>query len=406
MKFSLQIANRYIKSKKGAKFLSLISVITIAGIALGITVLIMAISILNGFDKTVSENIIKFNSHINISGFGSKNLENFSAISDKIKSELGKKYSTFSPYISQKVLISKKEFTDGIILTGIDSIFAEQSLRKILINGNLNLSENDFNIIIGKKLASNFKLKVGDFINIIALKNDEIPSLTNMPTIEQFKISGIYESGMAEYDDIYAYINFSTSKSLFEIKDEISGYNINLKNISEIDSVKEKLQSVLPYPHYVRTYRDINKHIFTWLELQQKPIPIVLGLIIIVAVFNIVGALLMLIIQKTEAIGVLKSMGAKRKQIIQIFVFQGLFLAGVGIILGNLFAFVLSWLQNNYKIISLPEQIYYLSSVPIFIDFKIYILISVLGIILAFFASLIPSFIASRIQPITAIKFN
>ena len=148
----------------------------------------------------------------------------------------------------------------------------------------------------------------------------------------------------------------------------------------------------------------INKHIFTWLELQQKPIPIVLGLIIIVAIFNIVGALLMLIIQKTEAIGVLKSMGANRKQIIQIFVFQGLFLAGVGIILGNFLAFILSWIQNTYKIISLPSQIYYLSSVPIFIDVKVYILISLLGIILAFLASLIPSFIASRIQPIKAIK--
>ncbi|MFZ1289008.1 MAG: ABC transporter permease [Melioribacteraceae bacterium] len=406
MKFSLQIANRYIKSKKGARFLSLISVITIAGITLGIAVLIMAISILNGFDKTVSENIIKFNSHINISGFGSKNLANFSVISEKIKSELDNKYSTFSPYIAQKVLVSKKEFTDGIILNGIDSIFADQSLSKILVNGNLDLQQNSYNIIIGKKLALNLKLNIGDFINIIALKNDEIPSLSNLPTIEQFKVTGIYESGMAEYDDIYAYINFSTSKTLFDINDEISGYNINLKNISEMDSIKTILQNILPYPHYVRTYRDINKHIFTWLELQQKPIPIVLGLIIIVAVFNIVGALLMLIVQKTEAIGVLKTMGAKRKQIIQIFVFQGIFLAGVGIVLGNLLAFILSWLQNTYKIISLPEQIYYLSNVPIFIDFKVYILISVLGIILAFFASLIPSFIASRIQPITAIKFN
>ncbi|MBK8947131.1 MAG: ABC transporter permease [Ignavibacteriae bacterium] len=406
MNFSFQIANRYIRSKKGSRFLSLISVITIGGITLGVAVLIIAISILNGFDKTVGENIIKFNSHLNISGFGSKNLKNFKEISESIKNELKGKYSTFSPYISQKVLITKKDFTDGIILTGIDSSFAEQSLRKILIDGILDLSSNNYNVIIGKKLAGNLKVNVGDFINIISLKNDEVPSLTNFPTIEQFKISGIYESGMAEYDDIYAYINFETAKSLFEINDEISGYNINVKNITEIDSLSEKLQNILPYPHYVRTYREINKHIFTWLELQQKPIPIVLGLIIIVAIFNIVGALLMLIIQKTEAIGVLKSMGAKQKQIIQIFIFQGLFLAGVGILLGNFLAFFLSWIQNTFKIISLPSQIYYLSSVPIFIDIKVYLLISILGITLAFFASLIPSYIASRIQPIKAIKFN
>lgn len=406
MNFSFQIANRYIRSKKGAKFLSLISVITIAGISLGIAVLIMAISILSGFDKTVSENIIKFNAHINISGFSSKNLPNYDSNYKIIENALRGKYFSISPYISQKVLITKTDFTDGILLTGIDSGYAEQSLKKILVEGNLNLNSNEFNVIIGKKLAVNLKVMVGDFINVISMRNDEIPSLSNFPTIEQFKITGIYESGMAEYDDIYAYINFETAKSIFEIKNEVSGFNINVKNISEIDSLKDKLQSILPYPYYTRGYREINKHIFTWLELQQKPIPIVLGLIIIVAIFNIVGALLMLIIQKTEAIGVLKSMGANRKQIIQIFVFQGLFLAGVGIILGNFLAFILSWIQNTYKIISLPSQIYYLSSVPIFIDVKVYILISLLGIILAFLASLIPSFIASRIQPIKAIKFN
>ncbi|MBI1931487.1 MAG: ABC transporter permease [Ignavibacteriales bacterium] len=406
MNFSFQIANRYIRSKKGAKFLSLISVITIAGISLGIAVLIMAISILSGFDKTVSENIIKFNAHINISGFSSKNLPNYDSNYKIIENALRGKYSSISPYISQKVLITKTDFTDGILLTGIDSGYAEQSLKKILVKGNLNLNSNEFNVIIGKKLAVNLKVMVGDFINVISMRNDEIPSLSNFPTIEQFKITGIYESGMAEYDDIYAYVNFETAKSIFEIKNEVSGFNINVKNISEIDSLKDKLQSILPYPYYTRGYREINKHIFTWLELQQKPIPIVLGLIIIVAIFNIVGALLMLIIQKTEAIGVLKSIGANRKQIIQIFVFQGLFLAGVGIILGNFLAFILSWIQNTYKIISLPSQIYYLSSVPIFIDVKVYILISLLGIILAFLASLIPSFIASRIQPIKAIKFN
>ncbi|MCP5061810.1 MAG: FtsX-like permease family protein, partial [Ignavibacteriae bacterium] len=137
-----------------------------------------------------------------------------------------------------------------------------------------------------------------------------------------------------------------------------------------------------------------------------QPIPIILALIIIVAIFNIVGALLMLIIQKTEAIGILKSMGASKFQIVQIFVFQGLYLSVIGIVAGNIFAFTLSWLQNTYKIISLPEQIYFLSSVPISINIETYILVSGLALLLCFLAALIPSYIAARIQPITAIKFN
>ncbi len=406
MKLPLTIAIRYIKSKKGTNFLSLISVITITGIALGVAVLIIAISILSGFDKSISENIIKFNAHINISGFSNKNLVDHYLTEEKLKEELDGIYSSFSAYISKKVIVSKKNLAEGIILNGIDSAFADLSLKRIIKQGTYFLPDNQFGIIIGQKLAEKLNVKLGDKLTLFALNNNEPPSLSNMPVVEQFTITGIYESGMAEYDDIHAYINFTLAENFFELTDEVTGYNINLKDITKIDSVKKHLSELLTYPFYVRSYREINRHIFTWLELQQKPIPIVLGLIIIVAIFNIVGALLMIIIQKTEAIGVLKSLGATGKQIVQIFIIQGVALALTGIIIGNLLAFILSELQNKFEIISLPEQIYYLSSVPISINAETYFLISGVGIILAIIASFIPSYVASRIQPITAIKFD
>lgn len=406
MKFPFLIAKRYISSSKGAKFISLISAITIGGIALGVAVLIIAISILQGFEKSIAENIVKFNAHINISGYSSKNLKDYHLIEHKLKYHLDGKYSNFSSYITKNVILSKKDISEGILLNGIDSNAAEISLNSIIKNGNVSLPKNSNNIIIGQKLADKFSVTIGDKITAFALNNDEPPSLTNLPIVDQFIVSGIYESGMAEYDDIHGYINFETANNFFEFNDEVTGYNIDLYDISKIDSVKKELDDILSYPFYVRTYREINRHIFTWLELQQKPVPIVLGLIIIVAVFNIVGALLMLIIQKTSAIGILKTMGATRKQIIQVFVLQGLSLAILGILIGNMLAFLISWLQNTYGIISLPEQIYYLSHVPISIKFEIYAAISVLGILLSFVSALIPSYIASRIQPITAIKFN
>jgi lipoprotein-releasing system permease protein len=406
MKLPLLIASRYISHNRGSKFISLISVITISGIALGVTVLIMAISILDGFEKSIGENIIKFNAHINISGYSSKNLLDHYLIEQKLKNSLNGSYSEFSAYISKKVIISKKESSEGIILSGIDSNYAKISLDRIVKSGKIDLKENSFGIVIGKKLAEKFNVNIGDKLTVFALNNDQPPSLSNLPIVEQFEVSAIYESGMAEYDDIHAFINFNTANKFFELSDEVTGYNINLYDINKIDSVKEQLSDILSYPYYVRSYRDINRHIFTWLELQQKPIPIVLGLIIIVAVFNIVGAVLMLIIQKTGAIGVLRSMGANSKQIIQIFVFQGVSLAIVGITIGNLLAVLLSWLQNEFQIISLPEQIYYLSSVPISMNLETYLLVSISGFLLSLFTSLIPSYIASRIQPITAIKFN
>ncbi|MDX1702524.1 MAG: FtsX-like permease family protein, partial [Melioribacteraceae bacterium] len=241
---------------------------------------------------------------------------------------------------------------------------------------------------------------------VFSLNNDSPPSISNLPLVEQFKLIGIYESGMAEYDDIHAYINFSTAADFFELENEVTGYNINLINPEKIDNTKLFLSDILSYPFYVRSFKDINKHIFTWLELQQKPVPIVLGLIIIVAVFNIVGAVLMLIVQKTSAIGVLRSMGVNSRQILQIFLIQGLGLALIGIVIGNFLAITLSYIQNEFKLIKLPEEIYYLSSVPININLEIYFLISLLGLLLSLITSLIPSYIASRIQPLTAIKFN
>ena len=406
MKFPLLVAHRYIRSNKGANFLSLISAITIGGIALGTAVLIIAISILQGFEKSIADNIIKFNAHINISGYSGKNLHDQDLIEQKLKHHLQSVYKDFSAYITKNVILSKKDIAEGILLSGIDSNYAKISLGSLSKRGNIELTKDSYNIIIGQKLADKFLVNIGDKLTAFALNNDEPPSLTNLPIVEQFTISAIYESGMAEYDDIHAYININTANKFFELENEVSGYNINFYDQTKIDSIKNDLSSMLSYPFYVRTYREINRHIFTWLELQQKPIPIVLGLIIIVAVFNIVGALLMLIIQKTGAIGILKTMGASRKQVVQIFVFQGITLAIIGIIIGNLLALSLSWLQNEYNIISLPEQIYYLSSVPIIIKPEIYFLISFLGLLLSLFSSVIPSYIAARIQPITAIRFN
>jgi lipoprotein-releasing system permease protein len=366
----------------------------------------MAISILSGFEKSISDNIIKFNAHINISGFSNRNLLDHDLVEEKLKNDLNGLYSNFSAYISKKVILTKNNTAEGIILTGIDSNFFEISLNRIIKKGMPNFASNKYGIIVGQKLADRFNVTIGDKLTAFALNNDQPPSLSNLPAVEQFTVSAIYESGMAEYDDIHAYIDFSAANDLFEFDNEVTGYNINLKDISKIDSVKNGLNQILSHPFYVKSYRDINRHIFTWLELQQKPIPIVLGLIIIVAILNIVGAVLMLIVQKTSAIGILRSLGANSRQIILIFIFQALALALIGIAIGNFLAITLSWLQNNYKIISLPEQIYYLSSVPILVNIDIYFLVSVLAFTLSLLASLIPSFIASRIQPITAIKFN
>jgi len=173
-----------------------------------------------------------------------------------------------------------------------------------------------------------------------------------------------------------------------------------------LEKLAEQLQGFLGYPYYVRTIFQIHQNIFTWLELQKKPIPIVLGLIIFVAVFNIVGTLLMIVLERTNAIGILRSLGANRKLIIKVFLYHAVFITGIGIIVGNLLAFVLSILQEKFDIISLPSKVYFVSKVPIAINDYNYLLVTAITIIVSLTASLLPAIIATRIKPISAIRFD
>jgi lipoprotein-releasing system permease protein len=238
------------------------------------------------------------------------------------------------------------------------------------------------------------------------LKNDQVPSIKNPPVIEQFIVAGIYESGMSEYDDLNAFINFSTAQEMFGMGDQISGYNIKVKDLNRVKFLSEQLQDFLGYPYYVRTIFQVHQNIFTWLELQKEPIPIVLGLIIFVAVFNIVGTLLMIVLERTNAVGILRSLGANRKLIMKTFLYHALFLTFLGVLFGNLLALVLSLLQQQFDIISLPDKIYFVTRVPISIEFRNYLMVTAITVVVSLIASMLPALIASRIKPLSAIRFE
>jgi len=406
MPITFFLSSRYIKSKKDSRFISTISTITIIGIAIGVCVVIIALTVLDGFQKIVTEKIINLNYHIKISSFGKRNLPDNPEIINLIKNQFPYDIEKIDPFISKLAIIKSKKLSEGITITGLEKESFNIILKKYIIEGNINFNEDRDKIILGKKLAEKLFVKVGDKITLFSLRHDQIPSLDNPPAIMQFQVDGIYESGMADYDDLNAYINFQSAQELFGMENEISGYNIKLKNISNINFIADKLQDFLGYPYYVQTVFNIHQNIFTWLELQKEPIPIILGLIIFVATFNIVGTLLMIVLERTNVIGILRSLGAGRKLIVKVFLLHGIYLTISGLILGNALAFILSLIQEIFDIISLPEKIYFVTKVPLFISIDNYLIVSLITIAVSFMASLIPAFVASRIQPISAIRFD
>ena len=340
MSFPLFISKKFTLSKKDSRFITLISSITVVGITLGVTTLIIALSILDGFEATIQEKIIGFDSHIQIDSYQTI-LPNYKRVLPNIQKILSPYVEEVNPYVSNLAIISSKYLQEGVSVKGILTENKSLKLRENIVAGNYTFSLNSNSnpaIIIGKKLADKLFVKVGDVVTIFALNKNQIPAPDNLPNIQKFAISGIFESGMAEYDDLYAYTDLKTAQSLFNIGDNVTGYDIKLNNISKIDSLTTILSKNLRYPHSVRSIFQKHRNIFTWIELQKKPIPIVLGLIILVAVFNIIGSLLMIVLEKTNAIGILKSLGALNSHISKIFVYQGFFLALIGILSGNLLA--------------------------------------------------------------------
>ncbi|MFH0734839.1 MAG: ABC transporter permease [bacterium] len=408
MNISVFIANKYVKNKQDSKFLSLVSVISIFGIGLGVAVVIMALSILEGFDHVVREKIVKLNSHIQVTTFGRKNVSFNPDLISFTNKELNGNVSSMAPYLSKEAIIKSKALSEGIFIYGIDPIFDNSDIKSFIVSGKYRFSDSNGNpaLIMGKKLAEKLFVQVGDKVTIFTLRMDSPPSETNPPAIQQFVVSGIYQSGMAEYDDINCYANIKDVNEFLGFNNKVTGYNLRLNNIAGLDSIEAKLQNSLGYPYYVRSIYKVHQNIFTWLELQKEPVPIVLGLIIIVAVFNIVGTLLMIVLEKTGAIGILKSLGATRKQIINIFLVQGFYLGLYGLMFGNLFALILSLIQKYFEVIALPSSIYFVSSVPISINPIHYLTVSLITMAMCLTTAILPSYIASRITPISAIRFE
>ncbi len=405
MSFELYILRRYIRSKREGGFISLITSIGMVGVMLGVAALIIALTILGGFEKEIKEKVIGFAAHVQVVGFQNQPLPDHTAAIERIHTEIPG-VRAISPVISKEVIIRSKGYTEGVLLKGVDEVVDISATRKQIIGGkyDLNSGNGSPKLVIGKKLAGKLDLRVGDRATLFGIGGN-LKSLST-PIVRQFVVTGMYETGMAEYDDVYIYTSISAAQDLFQLEGRITGIEILVDDLSHTSLVANRIEELLGYPYYARTVQQLYRNLFSWIELQKKPTPVILGLIIIVAVVNIIGTLLMVVMEKTHQIGVLKSMGATSRSIRKIFVAEGLLIGVVGTALGNALAYGLSWLQLHEKLISLPAQIYFMSSVPILLRLEDFIAVSLISVFLCFLATLVPASLASRLQPITAIRFT
>jgi len=403
------IAFRYLKPKKKEGFLKVISIFSFTGIALGVAILIIVMSVMSGFRTELINKILGFNAHIIIKPYDKKiNKEDINKL-DEIKKSISRIAFTFS---GQGILINR-ENTTGILVRS----YLQNDIDKIdlIKNGIIDGSLNSFNkntISIGKELAISMDLLVGDEITLMSTSNLQTP-FGNLPLQEKFKISSIFSTGLAEFDQNVIFIPFENANSLFETSDMDINLEIFLNKPDKVQLIKQNVQKIFSN-HYVYTWEDLNKSFFGALKVERNVMFIILTLIIIVAAFNIISGLTILVKNKTKEIAILRTLGISKTSIAKIFFIIGFtigFLATItGVTIGILFSYYIEEIRvlitSIFNIRLFPEEIYFLSQMPSEINLGYIIIISLFSLLITFLATIFPSLSAAKLDPVKALKYE
>ena len=403
-KLENKIALRYLKTRKKDGFLNVISIFSFIGIALGVAVLIIVMSVMNGFRSELINKIVGFNSHVVVHSYGkvTKNI---------FQNELDDLINVYLQTNSGEAVLIKDNFTKGISIRGYKSneiqklpIFKDNSNNKNILNGN--------SIIIGKELSFDLNLKIGDKILLMSPSGEET-IIGSLPKQKFFKISKIYESGLVDFDRNVAFMSLNNLENFLNIDKDQRSLEIYLKNPIDIEDAKRFFEQKF-LNNLIYTWADLNKPLFSALKVERNVMFIILSLIIIVATFNIISGLTILVKNKTKEIAILKSIGVLNKSITKIFFLVGFYIGLsatlFGVLIGVIFSIyvenIRGFLSQIFNISLFPEEIYFLSKMPSEIDINSIILISVCSIIATVVVSIFPALRASKLDPIKSLKYE
>jgi len=414
MSYEFFIAKRYLRSKRQVKFISLITYISIIGVMIGTAALIIVLSVMNGFESEVRSRIIGFDAHVKLRTFHDRGVENYPEILDKVKGI--PHIVAAAPYILDKAMIISRERKEGAQIKAIDPKL-EAKVTDLIQNvnyGTLNLGliekagERAYpGIIIGFSLADRLNVGLGDRVQLLSAAGFDIGGFGSMPTARTFRVAGFFQSGLYEYDDNVAFVGIAEAQQLFELGDKINGIQFKLTGLESAKEVAEAIEArVGGYPYTTVTWFDTNRTLFAWMQYEKWIAFIVLCLIIIVAAFNIVSTLIMVVLEKTKEIGILKSMGATSESVMRIFVYQGGVAGIVGTALGLILGYALCWAQMQFKFFSLPADVYIINALPILMRPQDFIFIAGAALLLSLTATLYPAYRAAKLDPVHAIRYE
>ena len=415
MGYEFFIAKRYLRSKRKTGFISLITYISIIGVMIGVAALVIVLSVANGFESEVRTRIIGFDAHVKVRTFYDNGIE--TKVLPEMLSTLEKEKHVVgvAPCVFEKGLIVSAKSKQGVFIKGIDPE-RESQVTTLIDNinyGSLKLDSVHVDkgrpypgIVIGRWLADRLAVSLGDRVQVLTASGIETGSLGSMPRFRTYRVAGYFETGLYEYDDNYAFVSIQEAQRLADARDKISWIQLKLDDMDNADIVADAVQQRYGYPYTTDTWFEMHKNLFAWMELEKKFFFLILSLIIMVAAFNIVSTLIMVVLEKRKDIGVLKSMGAVAKHIMNIFIYEGLVAGSIGTVLGLILGYTISYIQLKTKFISLPGDVYIINAIPIEFHWIDGIAITVAAILICYAATLYPSYKAAKLDPVDAIRYE
>ena len=422
MSYELFVSLRHLKAKRTQKFISLNTWISVGGVALGVMALIVVIAVMSGFGKDLRDKILGTNSHVVVSNISKASMNDYEVIIKKIMRTEG--VNAAAPFILSQVMLTYGSNSKGVVVRGVDPEreAGVSDLEKNLVQGSLNMLEGPekslgkphrAGIILGRELAHRLGVQREDVVSMISPASRVTP-MGLIPKIKLFQVVGFFESGMFEYDSNLAFISIHAAQKFFSMKGKVSGIEIQVREIERADKIAKEIQSSLGFPYHARDWMRMNKNLFSALRLEKIVMFIILILIILVAAFNIVSTLFMVVMEKSKEIAILKSMGASRFSIMKIFSFQGLIIGVTGTAIGCVGGFtivpnlneIVGFIETLFGITAFPSDVYYLDKLPSKIEYFDSFLIVIFSIIICFLASLYPAWRASRMDPVEGLRYE
>jgi lipoprotein-releasing system permease protein len=403
------IGLKYLLAKRKQTFISIITVISVSGVAVGVMALIIVLAVMGGFEKELKDRILGATGHVHVTSLEGSLPDPF-ALARKIGAMGG--VEATSPYIFSQVMISSGTSSTGAILRGVDvaTIGEVTRLPRDIRVGRIEdlgkeKAKGLSGVILGKELAANLGASMGDLVEIL-VPGGNITPMGAFPGVRRFRVVGLSESGMYEYDSSFAYVSLEVAGKLMGMAGRATGVEVKIGNIYQAGRIATRIREELGYPYWAKDWMQSNRNLFSALKLEKVVMFIILVLIVMVAAFNIISTLIMVVMDKTKDIAVLMTLGATRKMVRKIFALEGLLIGVAGTVAGMILGGLLCFLLRRYQFIKLPSDVYYISTLPVDLSPGILILVGASSILICFLATLYPSRQASLVDPAEAIRYE